>query len=144
MIAIDTNVLVAAHRADHPHHRPADAALRELCVAAIPWALPWPCVHEFLGNVTHPRIWPVPTPVDDACEAIERWRRLPSVHTLAESDGYWPILQDLVRFGSITGPRIHDARIAALCLHHGVRELWTADRDFSRFPKLRTRNPLVG
>jgi len=110
VIAIDTNVLVAAHRADHPHHRPADAALRELCVAAIPWALPWPCVHEFLGNVTHPRIWPVPTPVDDACEAIDRWRRLPSVHTLAESDGYWPILQDLVRFGSITGPRIHDAR----------------------------------
>jgi predicted nucleic acid-binding protein len=38
---------------------------------------------------------------------------------------------------------VHDARIAALCLQHGVRELWSADRDFNRFPALRTRNPLV-
>jgi hypothetical protein len=29
-----------------------------------------------------------------------------------------------------------------LCKVHGVTELWTADRDFSRFPGLRKRNPL--
>ena len=52
-------------------------------------------------------------------------------------------LRDLTLAGIISGPRIHDARIAALCLHHGVSELWTADRDFSLFPQLRTRNPLV-
>jgi predicted nucleic acid-binding protein len=45
--------------------------------------------------------------------------------------------------GRIAGPRVHDARIAALCLAHGVRELWTADRDFSRFPSLATSNPLA-
>jgi hypothetical protein len=43
----------------------------------------------------------------------------------------------------ITGPAVHDARVAALCLAHGVRELWTADRDFSRFPRLRAVNPLL-
>ena len=43
----------------------------------------------------------------------------------------------------VTGPKIHDARIAALCLDHGVDELWTSDRDFSRFRALRVRNPLV-
>jgi predicted nucleic acid-binding protein len=43
----------------------------------------------------------------------------------------------------VTGPLVHDARIAALCLSHGIRELWTADRDFSRFPRLKTANPLV-
>ncbi len=143
MIAIDTNVLVAAHRADHPHHRPADAALREICLAGTPWALPWPCAHEFLGNVTHPRIWLVPTPMNDALEALNRWRQLPFVRMLAEGEGYWSLLRELTRSGGIVGPLIHDARVAALCLHHGVRELWTADRDFSRFPKLRTRNPLV-
>lgn len=42
------------------------------------------------------------------------------------------------------GPRVHEARIAALCLLHGVGELWSADRDFSRFPELEVRNPLVG
>jgi hypothetical protein len=143
MIAIDTNVLVAAHRADHQQHAQADAALRDLCGRGETWALPWPCVHEFLGLVTHPRIWPKPTPGDQALEAIDRWRRLPFVHSLAEDAGYWPVLCELVRAAAIAGPRIHDARIAALCLHHGVGELWTADRDFSRFPRLRVRNPLV-
>ena len=143
MIAIDTNILVAAHRADHMHHRPADAALREMCLAGIPWALPWPCAHEFLGNVTHPRIWRVPTPVNEALEALNRWQQLPFVRMLSEGEGYWPLLRELIRGGGIVGPLVHDARVAALCLHHGVRELWTADRDFSRFPKLRTRNPLV-
>ena len=37
---------------------------------------------------------------------------------------------------------VHDARVAALCIAHGVTELWTADRDFGRFPDLVTRNPL--
>jgi len=144
MIAIDTNILVAAHRADHLQHALADAALRELCGRGESWALPWPCVHEFLSIVTHQRIWPKPTPCDQALEAIDRWRRLPFVHPLSEDTDYWPVLCGLVRAAAIVGPRIHDARIAALCLQHGVRELWTADRDFSRFPSLRTRNPLVG
>jgi predicted nucleic acid-binding protein len=43
----------------------------------------------------------------------------------------------------VVGPRIHDARIAALCIQHGVDEIWTADRDFSRFPGIKTRNPLL-
>jgi len=45
--------------------------------------------------------------------------------------------------GLVTGPQVHDARVAALCQLHGVRELWTADRDFSRFAGLVVRNPLV-
>jgi uncharacterized protein len=81
--------------------------------------------------------------LDQALEAIDRWRRLPIVHTLSESEGYWPVLNKLVLAAAITGPRIHDARIAALCLHHGISELWTADRDFSLFNRLRTRNPFV-
>ena len=51
---------------------------------------------------------------------------------------------DDIEAGRIAGPRVHDARVAALCLAHGVRELWTADRDFSRFPGLATSNPLAG
>ena len=50
----------------------------------------------------------------------------------------------MLEHGRITGPLVHDARIAALCKDHGIREQWTADRDFSRFPSLITVNPLVG
>ena len=62
---------------------------------------------------------------------------------LGEGEGYWPVLRQLVAAGRIDGPRVHDARVAALCLVHGVCELWTADRDFSRVPPLKVRNPLV-
>jgi hypothetical protein len=43
----------------------------------------------------------------------------------------------------VQGGAVHDARVAALCLRHGVRTLFTADRDFSRFPTLKVKNPLV-
>jgi hypothetical protein len=62
---------------------------------------------------------------------------------LAEGETYWPRLRDLLADGKIIGPAVHDAGIAALCLTHGVQALWTADRDFTRFPRLRTVNPLI-
>ena len=58
-------------------------------------------------------------------------------------DAYWPVLESMIERTRLTGPAIHDARIAALCLRHGAHELLTADRDFSRFPALTTRNPLI-
>jgi uncharacterized protein len=62
---------------------------------------------------------------------------------LAETAGYWPVLERLLSAGRVTGAKVHDARIAALCLCHGVAEIWSADRDFTRFPELKKRNPLV-
>ena len=143
MIALDTNILVALHRLDQPGNPAAVAAYESAGGDRAPWGIPWPCVHEFLAVVTHPRIFAKPTPLDMALAAIEAWRARPSLRFLAEDDTYWSTFSELVRAGRITGARIHDARIAALCIDHGVRELWTADRDFSRFPKLRTRNPLI-
>ena len=61
---------------------------------------------------------------------------------IGEDASYWPRLRALVSAGKIAGPKVHDARIAAICLQNGVDELWTIDRDFSRFPSLRLRNPL--
>jgi uncharacterized protein len=52
-------------------------------------------------------------------------------------------LRALLTASRVTGARVHDARIAALCRQHGVRELWSADRDFGRFSGLNVVNPLV-
>lgn len=141
MIAVDTNLLVHAHRADSIWHEPAYHCLETL--GEIEWAIPWPCLHEFLGIVTHPRIFSPPSTLADACKAVEGWLAVPTVRLLSESDDYWDALSRLLRSSRVTGPRVHDARIAALCLSHGVSELWSADRDFSRFPDLAVRNPLV-
>lgn len=143
MIAVDTNILVYAHRADSDWHEPAAAALASLAKSAAPWAIPWPCAHEFLSIVTHPRVFSPPSTRAEACGQLEAWFESPSLAFLAEDAGYWPHLRDALNSGKIAGPAVHDARIAALCKHHGVAELWTADRDFSRFRGVVTRNPLT-
>jgi toxin-antitoxin system PIN domain toxin len=144
VIAVDTNILVHAHRSDSEWH----AAARE-CVAALAgaddtWAIPWPCLHEFLAVATHPKIFKLPTPAARALEQVSFWLESPSLALLGEAPGYWDELASVLRSSGVAGPRVHDARIAALCSLHGVKELWSADRDFGRFPGLKVRNPLVG
>jgi toxin-antitoxin system PIN domain toxin len=144
MIAIDSNLLVYAHREDSPWHEPAYDRLVRLAEGRAPWAIPWPCIHEFLAIVTHSCIYAPPTPLETAINQVEAWIESPSLVLLSESDNYWKQLGSVLRAAKVSGPQVHDARVAALCLQHGVMELWTADRDFSRFAGLTVRNPLVG
>lgn len=144
MIALDTNILVYAHRRDSPHHGRASEVLRELATGRGTWAIPWPCIHEFLAVVTHPRIYRPPTTPADAVEAVESLLALPTITLLSETTDHGSILGRLLQTAGVVGPRVHDARIAAICLGHGVDALWSADRDFSWFPELRVRNPLAG
>ncbi|MGQ0742753.1 MAG: type II toxin-antitoxin system VapC family toxin [Acidimicrobiales bacterium] len=141
MIALDTNLLVYAHRSDSELHGPAARAVRSLAESPQPWAIPWPCIHEFLAVVTHPRIYDPPSTPTQALDQVAAWIASPSLLLLAEPDGYWAKLRETVQDGRVTGPRVHDARVASLCLAHRIEELWTLDRDFSRF-SLRTRNPI--
>ena len=143
MIAVDTNLLVYAHREDSPWHEEALEVVRELAECTSPWAIPWTCIHEFLAIATHSRIFSPPTPLAKALDQVEAWLESPTLHLLSEQPGAWESLRTLLVASKMTGPAIHDARIAALCLQHGIRELWTADRDFSRFRELRVRNPLA-
>lgn len=142
MIAVDTNVLVYAHRADSEFNDEAYTCVEKLAVGTARWSIPWPCVHEFFSIVTHPKIYDPPSSGEQAIEQVEAWLESPSLVLLQEAPNHWDALKPLLVAGKVTGPRVHDARIAALCLAHGVVELWSADRDFSRFPALRTRNPL--
>jgi toxin-antitoxin system PIN domain toxin len=140
MIAVDTNVLVYAHRLDSPFYKAANRAVRELAEGLTNWALPWPCLHEFFGVVTNRRLYRVPTPVDVALSQLDSWLESPTVRLLSESPGHFTQLSELIRSATVLGPQIYDAKIAAICLSHGVRELLTMDRDYSRYPALKTRS----
>jgi toxin-antitoxin system PIN domain toxin len=143
VIAVDTNILVYAHREDSPWHDVARSRLVALAEGMASWAITWPTVHEFLAIVTHPRIYKPPTPLDLALAAVESLLSAPGLTLLGEDEGYWPRLRQALQAGRVSGPAVHDAHVAALCAAHGVSELWSADRDFSRFPELVVRNPLV-
>jgi len=143
VIAVDTNILVYAHREDSPFHDAAFRRVAELAEGAASWAIPWPCLHEFLAVVTHPRIYAPPTPLARALDQVGAWLESPALVLSAESAAHWPTLRAMLASGRIAGARVHDARVASLCRQHGVRELWSADRDFSRFTSVAVVNPLV-
>jgi len=143
MIAVDTNVLVYAHRKDSEWHAAALRMMKALAEGRSRWAIPWPCIHEFLAIVTHPKIYDPPTPVAAALDSVAVWLNSPYCMLLSEGPGYFDTLRRLVTSGRIAGGMVHDARVAALCLHHGATKLWSCDRDFSRFPQLPTTNPLA-
>jgi toxin-antitoxin system PIN domain toxin len=144
VVAVDTNILVYAHRADSTWHKQADRVVQELAEGSASWAIPWPCLYVFFAIVTHPRIYRPPTPPTDALIQIDHWLEAPTLILLHESDGFWDRLRPLLERSAAQGGMVHDARIAALCLRYGVKRLLSADRDFSRFPELRTSNPLPG
>ena len=143
MIAVDTNLLIYSHREENEFHAAARAAIDQLRHGHTNWAIPWPCVHEFIGIVTHPKIYQPPTPLSVALATVEAWQAAENLLLIGESEGYLTKLKDLAMAAHLKGARIHDARIAAICLHHGINELWSADRDFSSFPQIKVKNPLV-
>ena len=143
MIAVDTNFLVYARRAEAIHHSEAKRLLTELSEGLRPWAIPWPCVYEFLRVVTHPRIFRPPTPLAKALAEIDRLFDSPAIVLLGEGPGHRAHLRHVVDAGRASGNIVHDAHIAALLREHGVREFWTTDKDFHRFTGIAVRNPFA-
>jgi toxin-antitoxin system PIN domain toxin len=143
LIAVDTNLLVYAHRRESSYHQQANDLLRGLAEGNARWAIPWPCIYEFFSVVTNPRIWKAAasTPIEASAQ-VEAWIDSPGLSLLSETEEFSTVLLGLMRQPRVRGPIIHDARIAALCLAHGVEELLSRDRDFQLFAQLKTRDPL--
>ena len=93
--------------------------------------------------VTHPRVFNPPTPLAKALEEIDRLFDAPAITLLGEGPGHRAHLRSMVTAGRATGNVAHDAHIAALLREHAVREFWTTDKDFHRFPGIPVRNPFT-
>lgn len=141
MIALDTNILVYAKRSEAAHHRQAEALLHRFAADTRPWALTWTCIYEFLRVVTHPRIFAPPTDLAEAIDGVENLFESSSLRLLGEGPAHLRHLRATLIDGKAIGNHVHDGHIAALLLEHGVTEIWTADRDFRRFPGLRVIDP---
>ena len=142
MIAVDTNVLVYAHRRESGLGDAAHGYMRELAEGEASWTIPWPCCYEFHSVVTNRRIWKDSASTQDqAWRQLEAWIESPSMTLIGETDHFAAILERFVRRPHVVGGVVHDARIAAICVAHGVDELVTRDRDFSLFPELPLKDP---
>jgi toxin-antitoxin system PIN domain toxin len=144
VLAVDTNILVYAHRREASEHAAAAKVVRALAEGPRSWAVPWPCVYEFFSVVTNPRIWAqsASTP-KQAWAQLEAWLDSPTLRLLGETAEFAGLLAHFLMLPRVRGGVVHDARVAALCVAHGVEALLTRDRDFSLFAELRTRDPLA-
>jgi len=143
VIALDTNILVYAHRRESRHHAACSKLLREHAEGDDSWAIPWPCLYEFYSVVTNPRIWgDAATQPAQAWRQITAWTQSPQNALLHETEDFLPVLERFVQRPKVRGAIVHDARVAAICYAHGVEVLLSADRDFALFPELKVSNPL--
>lgn len=144
MLAVDTNVLVYAHRREVTEHAVAVGEIRKLAEGSEAWAIPWPCIYEFFSVVTNARIWKdSASTAQQASAQLGAWCASPSLVLIGETEGFLAGLEPLLTRPRVRGPVVHDARVAAICLAHGIEALLTRDRDFSLFPELETRDPFA-
>lgn len=141
LIAVDTNLLIYAVHAASARHRTAHRILERLAEGRESWALPWPCVYEFLRVVTNPAAFKQPWSPEQALAEMGKILAAPRLHLLSETSAHPQTIERVVRQAQCRGSLMHDAHIWALCLEHGVSELWSGDHDFHRFDGLRLHNP---
>jgi hypothetical protein len=133
LIAVDTNVLIYAHRRETERHAEALRRLRVLAEGDSPWGLPVFCIAEFVRVVTHLRVFTPPTDLRTALDFIDRLLESPTSRLLLPGQTYASTFRRVCETAEVRGNLAFDAQIVASCIEHGVRDLITADRDFARF-----------
>ena len=139
MIAVDTNVLVYAHRTETELHHAAAARLADLAEGAAPWALPIFCITEFLRVVTHRRVFNPPSTISQAVDFIEALVASPVCGVVRPGPEFLRLLAESAQRADARGNLMFDAQIAALCRENGIDTIVTNDRDFERFEALQVR-----
>jgi toxin-antitoxin system PIN domain toxin len=139
VIAVDTNILVYAHREELHEHLRARVKITEFAEGDVPWGIPVFCIGEFVRVVTHPKLFDPPYSGGEACDAVDRLLESPSLRILSPGPGYLSLFEEAVREANAIGNLVFDAQIVAVCRESGVSALLTEDRDFARFQGFRTR-----
>lgn len=143
MIAVDTNLLVYAHRTATPEHKASQRALERAATDPAGWGFTIGNVFEFWSVVTHPAAKGRPSSASEARKFL---------HNLVEQGGaaIWlpgpgfetRFLDTATRLG-LAGPRVFDLQIAMVALDRGAREIWTHDAGFIHLPGLPVHDPLT-
>lgn len=143
MTTVDTNVLVHAANADSPRQQASESLLQRLVAGPDLLTLFWPALLGFVRIATHPRVFPNPLSLDTALDAVERLVTPAHVRVLGESDGFFRRFRDVATQVRATGNLVPDAQLVALMRQHGIREIWTGDRDFRKFDWIVVRDPFA-
>jgi len=140
MLLPDVNILVYAHREDSPHHVQSLQWLETLINSDEAFAMSELVLSGFLRIVTHPKVFNLPSPLNDALSFTRQIRNQPNCVIVSPQDRHWEIFSNLCKKANAKGNLIPDAYHAALAIETGS-EWVTTDRDFSRFSGLKWSTP---
>jgi hypothetical protein len=144
MFVVDTNVLVYAADRDNEHHSVCRGLLDVWRGQITPWHLTWNVIYEFLRVTTHPRVFHTPWSAIDAWSFVSATLASPGVSLLIPTERHASVVSDVVRdVPALRGNLVHDAQTAILMREHGIRDIYTRDTDFHRFPFLTPIDPLT-
>ncbi len=141
MIAIDTNLLIYAHRAGLPQHRAAQRALAKARNDPRGWGIALPSVAEFWSVVTHPASAGGPSTPQQAHDFLAALVEAEAAVWLP-GENFGEILARVAADLKVQGLRIFDLQIALTALENGASEIWTHDAGFLMVPGLRVHDPL--
>jgi toxin-antitoxin system PIN domain toxin len=140
VFVLDVNVVLAAHRDDHPQHCAVGSWFDATLAGDEPFAVPMMVWASFLRLSTNHRIFEVPTPRPDAFAFIEATCAQPLHVAVDPGPRHLALMRRLCDEADAAGDLIPDAVIGAIAVEYSC-ELVTLDRDFARFPSVRHRRP---
>jgi toxin-antitoxin system PIN domain toxin len=141
VILVDANVILYAYHPRAEQHEPCRLWVEETFSGLMPVGLPWLSIWAFLRISTNPRAFEQPLTMRESQEIVASWLDVPVVRVIEPGERYWEILRRLLVEAQVSGPLVTDAALAALALEHGA-SVCTTDRDFARFPDVKTINPV--
>ena len=140
--ALDVNILLYASDTSSPHFERARSFIESCMVQDEIFTVGWLTVMGYLRIATHPAVFDRPLSPGEAMANIEMLRDLPQVRFLSEEEGFWNAYRTTTAEVPTRGNLVPDAHLAALLRQHGVKTLYTHDRDFLKFSFLEVRDPL--
>jgi hypothetical protein len=139
--SVDVNVLLYASDTSSPKHAEAIRFLKQRASDPDLFCIAWSTLIAFLRIATHPGIFAQPLSPDDALRNVESLLSLPRVRLLSEGEGFLEVYREVTARFPVRGNLVPDAQLAALLRQHGVRRLYTVDRDFRKFDFLEVADP---
>ena len=140
---IDVNILLYASDRTSPFHRAAVAFLRDRTRDPDILCLTWPVIMAYVRMATHPRIFGRPMTPREAIDNVAALLRLPRCRVVTETQNFLADYREVAIEVVARGNLVPDAHVAALAKAHGIRTIYTHDRDFRKFPFLKVVDPVA-
>ena len=139
--SLDVNVLLYASDQSSERHLAARRFVESCAAGPEILCLTWPTLMSYLRIATHPRIFSAPLSPDEALGNICALIGLPHARAVSELDGFVDAYKHVVGETPVRGNLVPDAHVATILFQHGVRTLYSNDRDFRKFQSLELRDP---